>query len=95
MDEQGFDLLPIEEMRKMRGLLNVTDIPVAIDSPSDDAPKLQAKLCPGLSLERIHPSRPHASQASLGRRMGVMLIALECSLSLPHIIIALAMAFRL
>lgn len=95
MDEQGFDLLPIKEMRKMRGFLNVTDIPVAIDRPSDNAPKLQAKLCPSLSLEWIHPPRPHASQTGLGRRMGVMLIALECSLSLPHIIIVLAMAFRL
>lgn len=95
MDEQGFDLLPIEEMRKMWGFLNVTDIPVAINSPSDDAPKLQAEFCPGLGLKRIHPSRPHASQASLSSRMGVIFIALERSLSLPHIIIVLAMAFRL
>lgn len=67
MDEQGFDLLPIEEMRKMRGFLNVADIPVAIDSPSDDAPKLQTKLSPGLGLERVHSSRPHAPQTSLSR----------------------------
>ena len=67
MNEQGFDLLPIEEMRKMWRFLNVTNIPVTIDSPPDDAPKLEAKPSPALSLEGIDSSRSHAPQPSLRR----------------------------
>jgi hypothetical protein len=65
-NEEGFDLFLVEIVCEMWRFLDVTDVPVTIDSPPDDAAELDGLAAP-LGLERIHSSAPHAAQSGLGR----------------------------
>lgn len=79
----------VEVVGEVWRFFDVTDVPVTIDSSSDDAPKLRGSFAPALGLEGINPSGTHAAESGLCRRVRVVLIALEGPLVPRHIIIVL------
>lgn len=56
MYEQGFDGALVEIVGKVWRFFNVTDVPVTIDPPPDDAVELRDGLAPAFGLEWIYPS---------------------------------------
>jgi hypothetical protein len=72
----------------MGRFLNVTDVPVTIDHPSDYAAELNHCFPPTLGLKGINASCPHAPESSLGRRVWMVLVTLEGPLVPCHYIIA-------